>query len=76
MKGHTVMQMEDVGKRIGNLPTLGQSRLNVEVLVARQQRVEDKLVNALRLRIEAHPRIKVGGTALDNHYQRVGIGRL
>ena len=70
------MQMKNVGQRIGNLPALGQSGLNVEVLVARQQRVEEEFVDALRLPVDAHARIEIRGAALDDHDQRVGVGRL
>jgi hypothetical protein len=70
------MQMENVGQRIGNLPTLCQTGLNVEMLVASQQGVEDKFVNALRLAIDPNSRIEVRRAALDNHYQRVGIVNL
>jgi len=47
------MQVEDVSERIGNLPALRQSRLDVEMVVARQQRVEEKFVNALGLPVDA-----------------------
>ena len=70
------MQVEDVSERIGNLPALRQSRLDVEMVVARQQRVEEKFVNALGLPVDAHSRVQIRGAALNNHDQRVGVGRL
>jgi hypothetical protein len=48
------MQMKDVGQRIRNLPTLRQSRLNTQVLVARTQVIEEQFVDAFRLRIQAY----------------------
>jgi len=55
------MQVEDVSERIGNLPALRQSRLDVEMVVARQQRVEEKFVNALGLPVDAHSRVQIRG---------------
>jgi len=51
-------------------------RLHVEVFVAREQRVEHEVVDAFGLGINAHARIEIGGAALDDHGQRVGIGGL
>ena len=66
--------MKDVGQRIGNFPAVGQRRLQIKVIVPAHQRVEQQLADALRLRIYTHARIKIGGAALDDHHQRVGIG--
>ena len=74
MKAHPVAQMKDVGQWIGDFPTLGKPWLQIEVFVAADQRVEKQFVNSLRLRIHSHAGIEVGGAALDDHYQRVGIG--
>ena len=76
VKRHAAMEVEDVGQRIGNLPALGQPGLHVEMLIASEQRVEEKLVNALRLRVDPNSRIEIRRTALNNHDQRVGIGSL
>ena len=74
VKANAVMQVKDVGLRIGNLPAVGQPGLQVEMVVATNQRVEEQLVDAFRLGVHANPRIEVGGAALDDHDQRVGIG--
>ena len=74
VEANTVMQMKNVGLRIGDLPTLGQPWLQLEVIVAADQRVEEKLVDSLRLRIDADTGVEVGWAALDDHHQRVGIG--
>jgi hypothetical protein len=37
------------------------------MFVAMDQGVEEQLIDALRIGIDAHPRIEVGGTALDDH---------
>src|SRR6476661_7502417 len=49
--------------------------MQVEVLVTVNQRVEQKFVDPLRLRIEANPRVKIRRTALDDHHQRVHVSR-
>ena len=63
-------QMKDVGERIGNLPALGQPRLQLEVIVAPQQSFEDQLADALRLGIGPDARIEVERRALDQHRRR------
>ncbi len=47
MKLHAVMQVKDISQRIGNLPALGQSRRNIQVVAAREQVVENEIVDAL-----------------------------
>ena len=66
--------MKDVGERIGSLPSLGEHGLDVEVMIACQQRVEEQFVNALRLCIDTNPRIEVQRAALDDHHQGVRVG--
>jgi hypothetical protein len=61
--------MEDIGSRIRNLPPLGQPRLNIEVIIAGEQIIEEQVVNAFGLRIQSHARIEIRGTALNNHHQ-------
>jgi hypothetical protein len=73
MKLHTLMQMESVSERIGGLPTFGQTWRDVQVRIAGEQVIEDKVVNTLRLRIQTNPRIEIRRAALDDHHQRVGI---
>ena len=74
MKLHAVVQMEDIGQRIGNIPAFGQAGGDVEMVVAGQQVVEDEVVDALGLRVQADAGIEVGRAALDDHHQGVGIG--
>ena len=74
VKANAVMQMKNVGLRIGNFPAVGQPGLQVKVIVAADQRIEEQIVDAFRLRVHADARIEIGGTALDDHDQRVGIG--
>src|SRR5271157_3477673 len=74
VKAHTGMQVEDVGLRIGNFPIVSQPRLQVEVLIAPDEGIEEQLVNPLRLRVNPDPGIEVGRAAFDDHDQRVGIG--
>ncbi len=73
MKLNPTMKMEDVGERIRNLPALRQSRRHIQILSARQQIVEDQVINPFRLRVDSHPRVKIRGTRLNNHDQRIGI---
>jgi len=69
-----MMQMENIGLLIGHFPTVSQPRLEVEVVVPSDQRIEEQFVDSLRLRIHADPRVKIRRTALNDHHQRVGIG--
>src|SRR5436190_15117500 len=66
--------MKHVGQRIGILPSLCQAGKDIEMIVAPQKRVEDQLVDALRLRIGADTGIEVRRTALDHHDDGVGVG--
>ena len=74
VKLHAMVQVEDIGQRIGNVPALGQAGGDIEVVAAGQQVVEDEVVDALRLRVQTDARIEVGGAALDDHHQGVGVG--
>ncbi len=47
MKLHTVMQVKDVSKRIGNLPALGQPRRHVQVVPTLQQVIKNQIVDPL-----------------------------
>ena len=71
---NSMMQMKNIGLRIGYFPTVSQPRLQVEVVVPADQRIEEQFVDSLRLRINSDPRIKIRRTALNDHDQRVGIG--
>ena len=71
---HASMQMKNIGERVGNLPALGQAGGNVEVVTAREQVVEDQIVDAFRLRVEPHTRVEIGGTRFNDHDQCVGVG--
>ena len=48
--------------------------LNVQMLIAGQQIVEEQFINPLGLRIEPHPWIEIGRAVLDDHHERVGSG--
>jgi hypothetical protein len=74
VKLHALVQMKYISKRIGNVPSLSQARLNVQVLVAGAKVIEKQLVDALRLPIQPNSRIQVSGTVFDNHDQGVRIG--
>src|ERR1700675_3375249 len=76
MKSYPAMQMEDVRQSIGNLPAFGEPRLDVQMVVTREQGIEKKLAYALGLRIDSDARIEICRTALDNHDQRVRAGGL
>jgi hypothetical protein len=69
-----MMQMKNVGLRIGYFPTVSQPRPQVEVIIPADQRIEEKRVDSLRLRIHPNPRVKIRRAALNDHHQRVGIG--
>ncbi len=73
VEANTVVQVKDVGLRIGSFPAIRQPGLQLKVFVAANQRVEEHLIDALGLRVDANPWVEVGGAALDDHYQGVGI---
>src|ERR1700690_3068246 len=56
VKRNATMQMKNIGQRIRNLPPLRKSSLNVQVLIASQQSIENKFVDPLRLRVNPNPR--------------------
>jgi hypothetical protein len=66
--------MKNVSKRIANLPTIGDPRLEIEVLVFAYERVEEQLVDALGKGVCADARIEVSGTRLDNYRDGLSIG--
>ena len=68
------MQVKYIRLRIGGFPAFRQPGLQFEVFVAAHQRIEQKVVDALGLRIDANPRVEIRRTALDDHHQRVRIG--
>ena len=74
MKLHAVMQMKNIGERIGNFPALGEPGRDIEIIAAREQIIEDQIVDALRLRIDSDSRVEIRGARFDHHHQRVGIG--
>src|SRR5690348_15568002 len=71
MKSYSAPQVKHVCLRIGNVPPLRQPGLQVEMLVAVNQRVEKEFVNALRVRVDTDSRVEVGWAALDDHHQRL-----
>ena len=68
------MQVENISEAIRNLPALGQRRFHIEVVIAVEKIVEDERVDALGLGVETYARIEVGGAALDDHDESVGVG--
>src|SRR5664280_74193 len=73
VKMYVMAQVKDVRQGIGDLPLLGQRRLEIEMFIAAHERVEKQLVDALGLGVEADAGIEIGRAALDDHDQRVGI---
>ncbi len=73
VKLYPVMQMENVGERIGDLPAFGQTGADIEMRVAGEQVVEDKIVDAFRLSVQTHAGIEVGGAALNDHDHGIGV---
>src|ERR1700681_4990606 len=62
VKLNPTMEMKYIRPRIANLPALGQSRRDIQILSTRQQIIEDQIVNSFRLGVDSHPRIKIGRT--------------
>jgi hypothetical protein len=71
MEFHVMSQMEDIRQRLGNVPALRDPGMQIEMFVAVEKGVKEQLAYAFGLGINAHARIKVRGTALDNHHQRI-----
>jgi hypothetical protein len=67
--------MKNVCERIGRFPAVGESRRDFEMLGAREQRVEDEFIDALGLSVNPHARIEIRWATLDQHDQRVRVGR-
>jgi len=67
------VKVEDISSRIRYLPAFGQPGLNVEVIIAREQIVEEQVVNAFGIRVQPHSGIEIGGAALNDHHQSFGI---
>src|ERR1700733_5842058 len=74
MELDAAMKMKNISERIGNFPALGQTRSHIQIIPARQEIVEDQVVNSFRERIDPHAWIKIRGTRLDDHDQCVGVG--
>ena len=78
MEANSGAQMKDVGQGIGNLPALGKSRLQVEVLVAVDQTIEEQLVDALGIGVDPDAGIEIERAGLDDQGDglrvRVGMG--
>jgi hypothetical protein len=60
--------MKNVGPRVGNLPTLGEARMDVQVLVSSQEIVENEVINALGIRVESYPWIEIGRVVFNDHH--------
>src|SRR5208283_794532 len=73
VKAHTLMKMKYVSLRIGNLPRFRQPWLQFKMFVTPDQRIKDQFANSFRLGVNSDPWIQVGGTALYDHHQRVGV---
>src|ERR1039457_6902991 len=69
-----MMQVKNICLRIRYFPTVSQPRRQVEVVIPTDQRIEEKRVASLRLRINPYTGVEVRRTKLDDHDQRVGIG--
>jgi hypothetical protein len=60
--------MKNVSPRIGNLPTLGEARLDAQVLVSGEQVIKNEVINALGIRVESDPWIEVGRVVFNDHH--------
>src|ERR1051326_3430957 len=74
MKLYAVMKVEHISQWIGNVPAIGQLRLNIQMFVAGEQVIKDQVVNPLGLSIQSNPRIEVGWAIFNQHDERVVIG--
>jgi hypothetical protein len=67
VEANVVAEMEYVGLRVGYLPALGDPWLDLEVLVAMNESVEDELAYALGLCVGSDTGIEVERAALNEH---------
>src|SRR5690242_18017057 len=65
--------MKNISPRVRYVPGFREARGDVKVLVAREQVIEKKRVDTLRVGVKADTRIKVRRTRLYDHDQGVGI---
>ena len=75
VKFDTVMQVEDIGAGVGDLPAFGESWSDVQVFVAGEEVVEDQVVDAFGIGVDPDAGIEVGGAAFDDHYKGFKVGR-
>src|SRR5271170_5163169 len=68
MEPNPVPKMEYPRQRIRLLPTRGQPRLQLVVLILFYERVEDEPTYSLRLCIRPLSKIQIVRTAFENHY--------
>jgi hypothetical protein len=73
VESNAAVKVKDVGERIRHFPSFRQAWLNVQMLIAGQQSIEEKLANPLRLRIKTNAWVEIRGTALDDHDKSVRI---
>src|SRR5260221_10006528 len=73
VKAYSLAQVEDTGPRIGDFPAFRKRRAWLETLIQFHQRIEQQLVDPLRLSVGLNTRIEGRGTALDQKDDRVGI---
>jgi hypothetical protein len=74
MEFDSMMEVKNIGERIGNFPALGQRGPDVEVLVTIEKVIKDEAIDALGVRVKADAGIEIRRTAFDDHDERVGIG--
>jgi hypothetical protein len=72
METNTMAQVKHVRKWVRNVPAECETRLYIEMLVTGEQVIEEKIVNALGIRVNSDAWIEVRRAALDDHDDFIG----
>ena len=70
MEANTMAEMENISTWIWGLPGFCEIAVEIHLIVALQQAVEQESIEALRLRISGKTRIEIGGAGFDEESKR------
>src|ERR1700730_13681476 len=73
VEAHSAPKVENVGKRIADVPGFGEVAVEVHPIIALQEAAEQESVDALGLRIGGETRVEIGGAGFDEKRQGRGI---
>ena len=70
VKANARSQMKNPLQRIGVVPGEGECGMQLKVLAATHQSIEEQFIDSFRLRVGTDARVKIRGAALDQDCQR------